>query len=75
MATTKTNKKASEAVTIKTNDELSSELIAAQTELVEVKRSHATRELANTQRIKELRRQIARLKTALVQAANKEEKA
>ena len=50
---------------MKTTDELKAGLLAAQIELTEVKRSHAARELANTQRPRELRVQIARIKTAL----------
>lgn len=50
---------------MKNNEELQTALLTAQSELVEAKRSHAARELANTRRLKELRIQIARIKTAL----------
>lgn len=59
---------------MKTTDELQAGLVAAQIELAEVKRSHAARELANTQRPRELRVQIARIKTALRKARKAEEK-
>lgn len=50
---------------LKTSDELRAALVAAQSELIDTKRSHAARELANTARLKELRVQIARIQTRL----------
>lgn len=49
----------------KTADELASELVSSQNDLVEARRSHAARELVSTARIRQLRKQIARIKTAL----------
>lgn len=46
-------------------DAINAGILAAQSELVESRRSHAARELANTGRLKELRVHIARLKTTL----------
>jgi ribosomal protein L29 len=61
-------------LTKKTTAELASELITTQTDLVEAKRSHATRELVSTVRIKELRRHIARIKTVQSHQAKEENK-
>ena len=69
--TLKTNKRIAD---MKTADELQAGLLAARLELVEVKRSHAARELANTQRPRELRVQIARINTALRNLQKTEEK-
>ncbi len=77
MATTKTTKKTAKKVvdlTKKTVAELHSELITTQTDLVDAKRSHAARELVSTVRIKELRRQVARIKTALSHQMKEETK-
>lgn len=60
---------------MKTSDELRAALLTAQNELVDAKRSHASRELANTRRLKELRVHIARIHTALNSFDNTEEKA
>lgn len=73
MATKKTVKKATS--TQKTVDELKADLLVAQNDLVEARRSHASRELANTTRLRDLRVQIAQIKTTLVQIAKSEEKA
>jgi len=74
MATsTKTTKKAP-ILTSKSHDELKAELVTAQTELAETKRSHAARELSNTGRLRELRVSIARIQTALNVKAREEEK-
>lgn len=76
MAAKKTTKTADKAVSeMKTADEMKTALLVAQTELVEAKRSHASRELANTGRLKELRVHIARINTALNNPAKSEEKA
>lgn len=71
--TKKTTKKAVD-LTKKTAAELASELITVQTDLVDAKRSHAARELVSTVRIKELRRQIARIKTMQSKQAKEETK-
>lgn len=68
-----TPKKASDLMS-KSQDELQTELINAQTELVETKRSHAARELSNTGRLRELRVLIAQIKTALAAKRKEEEK-
>lgn len=60
-----TTKKAALTVDLNNIDAVNAGILAAQSDLVETKRSHASRELANTERLKELRVQIARLKTAL----------
>lgn len=71
-ATKKTAKAKKNVADIKTPDELKAALRVSQNELLDAKRSHASRELANTERLKELRVQIARIKTSL---RNLEEKA
>lgn len=71
--TKKTTKKEVD-LTKKTIAELNAELITTQTDLVDAKRSHAARELVSTVRIKELRRQIARIKTAISHREKEENK-
>ena len=71
--TKKTTKKEVD-LTKKTIAELNAELITTQTDLVESKRSHAARELVSTVRIKDLRRQVARIKTVLSQKSKEETK-
>lgn len=71
--TKKTTKKEVD-LTKKTVAELNAELITTQTDLVEAKRSHAVRELVSTVRIKDLRRQVARIKTVLSQKSKEETK-
>lgn len=61
-------------VTPATKDELHASLVKIQTELVEAKRTHASKELANTRKISDLRRSIARTKTALSSLKRQEEK-
>lgn len=61
-------------LTKKTAAELASELVTVQTDLVEAKRSHAARELVSTARITELKKQIARIKTAVTLQAKEEKK-
>jgi len=60
--------------TLKNRDEIMAALTATAAELVDVRRSLAQKELTNTQRIKELKKHIAQLKTALAAQANQEEK-
>lgn len=71
--TKKTTKKEVD-LTKKTVAELNAELITVQTDLVEAKRSHAARELVSTVRIKDLRRQVARIKTVLTHKVKEETK-
>ena len=49
----------------KTNEELSEELVAAKKELFNLRFQNATNQLDNTSRIKEVKRNIARIKTVL----------
>ncbi len=72
--TKKTTKKTVVDLTKKTTSELASLLVTAQTDLIEAKRSHAARELVSTARITELRKQIARIKTATTLQAKEEKK-
>lgn len=73
-STKKTTKKVVVDLSKKTISELASELVTTQTDLVEAKRSHAARELVSTARITELRKQIARIKTAMSLRAKEEKK-
>jgi ribosomal protein L29 len=68
-------KKAPALSDLHTVDELQAALVSTHSELVETKRSHAARELANTARLKELRVRVARLQTRLNSPVNQEEKA
>ena len=52
--------------------ELNEELVAAKKELFNLRFQNATNQLDNTSRIKEVRRNIARIQTALTQAAKAE---
>ena len=52
--------------------ELNQELVAAKKELFNLRFQNATNQLDNTSRIKEVRRNIARIQTALTQAAKAE---
>ena len=49
-------------------DELNNELVAAKKELFNLRFQNATNQLDNTSRIKEVRRNIARIQTALTVA-------
>ena len=51
-------------------DELNDELVAAKKELFNLRFQNATNQLDNTSRIKEVRRNIARIQTVLTQAQN-----
>jgi ribosomal protein L29 len=64
-ATKKITAKKAASIDMKNADELKAGILAAQSDLVEARQSHASRELANTERLKELRVLIAQLKTAL----------
>ncbi len=50
--------------------ELQAELVAAKKELFNLRFQNATNQLNNTARIKEVRRNIARIQTVLTQKAN-----
>ena len=54
----------------KTNEELSEELVAAKKELFNLKFQNATNQLDNTSRIKEVRKNIARIQTVIAEKAN-----
>ena len=56
----------------KTPAELNEELVAAKKELFNLRFQNATNQLDNTSRIKEVRRNIARIQTALTQASKAE---
>ena len=50
--------------------ELNEELVAAKKELFNLRFQNATNQLDNTSRIKEVRRNIARIQTVIVEKAN-----
>ena len=54
----------------KTMDELSIELVSAKKELFNLRFQNATNKLDNTARIKEVRKNIARIQTIITQKAN-----
>ena len=54
----------------KTADELAQELVAAKKELFNLRFQNATNQLENTSRIKEVRRNIARIQTVITEKAN-----
>lgn len=54
----------------KSIDELNSELVDAKKELFNLKFQNATNQLENTSRIKEVRKNIARIQTAIAAKAN-----
>ena len=54
----------------KTTDELSIELVSAKKELFNLRFQNATNQLDNTARIKEVRKNIARIQTIITQKAN-----
>ena len=64
----KTNKFLEELKT-KSDAELSAELVAAKKELFNLRFQNATNQLDNTARIKEVRRNIARIQTAITEKA------
>ena len=64
----KTNKYVDE-LKAKTADELQTELVSAKKELFNLKFHNATNQLDNTARIKEVRRNIARIQTVITQNA------
>lgn len=54
----------------KSVDELQSELVAAKKELFNLRFQNATNQLENTSRIKEVRKNIARIQTVIAEKAN-----
>ena len=64
----KTNKYVEELLA-KTSEELQTELVSAKKELFNLKFQNATNQLDNTARIKEVRRNIARIQTVITKNA------
>ena len=64
----KTNKYVEELLA-KSSEELQTELVSAKKELFNLKFQNATNQLDNTARIKEVRRNIARIQTVMTQNA------
>ena len=54
----------------KSVDELQNELVAAKKELFNLRFQNATNQLENTSRIKDVRKNIARIQTVIAQKAN-----
>ena len=54
----------------KSVDELNNELVAAKKELFNLRFQNATNQLENTSRIKEVRRNIARIQTVITEKAS-----
>ena len=69
MITEKSNKYVEE-LKAKSAAELNEELVAAKKELFNLRFQNATNQLDNTSRIKEVRRNIARIQTVIAQKAN-----
>ena len=67
----KTNKYVEELKT-KSSAELAEDLVAAKKELFNLRFQNATNQLDNTGRIKEVRRNIARIKTVITEKAKAE---
>ena len=63
-------KKYVEDLKAKTSAELNEELVAAKKELFNLRFQNATNQLDNTSRIKEVRRNIARIQTVITEKAN-----
>ena len=59
-----------EEVNAKSLEELQSDLVAAKKELFNLRFQNATNQLENTSRIKEVRKNIARIQTVIAQKAN-----
>ena len=59
-----------EGLKAKTVAELNTELVAAKKELFNLRFQNATNQLDNTSRIKEVRRNIARIQTIITEKAN-----
>ena len=65
-------KKFVEDLSTKSAAELAQELVAAKKELFNLRFQNATNQLENTSRIKEVRRNIARIQTAITAASKAE---
>ena len=63
-------KKYTEELKTKSVDELNQDLVAAKKELFNLRFQNATNQLDNTSRIKEVRRNIARIQTVINQKAS-----
>lgn len=63
-------KKYVEDLNLKSAAELNDELVAAKKELFNLRFQNATNQLDNTSRIKEVRKNIARIQTVIAQKAN-----
>ena len=59
-----------EELKTKSDAELAAELVAAKKELFNLRFQNATNQLDNTARIKEVRRNVARIQTVIAQKAN-----
>jgi len=59
-----------EDLKVKSAAELNEELVAAKKELFNLRFQNATNQLDNTSRIKEVRKNIARIQTVIAQKAN-----
>ena len=59
-----------EELNAKSSAELNEELVAAKKELFNLKFQNATNQLDNTSRIKEVRKNIARIQTVIAEKAN-----
>ena len=66
----KINKDFNKDLRNKSAAELSEELVAAKKELFNLRFQNATNQLDNTSRIKEVRRNIARIQTVITEKAN-----
>ena len=66
------NNKYVEELKSKSNAELQEDLVAAKKELFNLRFQNATNQLDNTGRIKEVRRNIARIKTVITETAKAE---
>ena len=66
------NNKYVEELKAKSNAELQEDLVAAKKELFNLRFQNATNQLDNTGRIKEVRRNIARIKTVITEKAKAE---
>ena len=59
-----------EELKVKSSEELQAELVSAKKELFNLRFQNATNQLNNTARIKEVRKNIARIQTVLTQKAH-----
>ena len=64
------NKEYRDDLKSKNVDELNAELVAAKKELFNLRFQNATNQLENTSRIKEVRRNIARIQSIMTEKAN-----